>query len=92
MFLRATLTAAALITAVVGLASPAYSSSGFKTDDPMCAQKNWYQVCRNPDGSWVVCGLYAPGCRPMINAGPTPLPGSTPAPGIGSAYSTGPKP
>ena len=77
-------------------AGPAINQDGaapavFATDDPMCAHKYWYDICRNPDGSWMVCGLKGPGCQPIANVGPAPLPGSTPAPGInGSAYRTVP--
>ena len=73
----------ALALAAIGIFFAPAGQTGFKMDDPMCAPKYWYQVCRNPDGSWMVCGLSGPGCQPMVNGGPTPLPGSTPAPGIG---------
>ena len=76
------LTAAAITAAGLTTAAPAHA-------DPMCSPHYWYNVCRNDDGSWMICGMSGPGCQPMINAGPTPLPGSTPAPGIGgSAYRT----
>lgn len=71
------------LIAALAVCAVALAPTAFKTDDPMCAPKYWYQVCRNPDGSWMVCGLSGPGCQPMMNAGPGPLPGSTPAPGIG---------
>lgn len=73
-----TIAATAITLVALALTSPVA-----RADDPMCAAKYWYQVCRFPDGSWAVCGLNGPGCQPMINAGPSPLPGSTPAPGIG---------
>jgi hypothetical protein len=68
-------------TLLVALAlGAALTAAPAHADVKMCEQSAWVTTCRNPDGTWVACGLHGPECEPLALTGQPALPGMTPAP------------